>query len=52
MASVTFRLLKLIKFVNERGGHGIVPELKQPPEKFKSVKFIFEETVYRQEYLK
>src|SRR4051812_40474345 len=36
-------MLKLIKFVNERGGHGIVPALKQPPSTFKSVKAVFEE---------
>jgi ferritin len=36
-------MLKLIKFVNERGGHGIVPALKQPPVTFKSVKAVFEE---------
>jgi len=38
-------MLKLIKFVNERGGHGIVPALKQPPHNFKSVKFVFEEVL-------
>jgi len=36
-------MLKLIKFINERGGHGIVPALKQPPVAFKSVKVVFEE---------
>jgi ferritin len=36
-------MLKLIKFVNERGGHGMVPAIKQPPVTFKSVKAIFEE---------
>lgn len=36
-------MLKLIKFVNERGGQGIVPALEQPPVKFKSVKSVFEE---------
>jgi ferritin len=36
-------MLKLIKFVNERGGQGIVPALEQPPIKFKSVKSVFEE---------
>lgn len=36
-------MLKLIKFVNERGGHGQVPALKQPPVTFKSVKAVFEE---------
>jgi len=38
-------MLKLIKFVNERGGHGIVPALKQPPVSFKSVKHIFDEVL-------
>src|SRR5574343_632066 len=36
-------MLKLMKFVNERGGQGIVPALEQPPVKFKSVKAVFEE---------
>jgi ferritin len=36
-------MLKLIRFVNERGGHGLVPALKQPASSFKSVKFVFEE---------
>ncbi|TND10632.1 MAG: ferritin [Bacteroidetes bacterium] len=35
-------MLKLIKFVNERGGHGVVPTLKAPPKTFKSVQAIFE----------
>ncbi len=38
-------MLKLIKFVNERGGHGIVPTLTQPPVTFKSVKSVFEEVL-------
>lgn len=36
-------MLKLIRFVNERGGHGVIPMLKQPPVTFKSVKSVFEE---------
>lgn len=36
-------MLKLVKFINERGGHGIVPTLKQPPVTYKSVKAVFEE---------
>jgi ferritin len=36
-------MLKLIRFVNERGGHGLVPALKQPSSAFKSIKFVFEE---------
>ena len=38
-------MLKLIKFVNERGAHGIVPALKQPPVTFKSVKSVFEQVL-------
>lgn len=38
-------MLKLIRFVNERGGHGVVPALKQPPVTFKSVKSVFEEVL-------
>src|SRR5215204_7134933 len=36
-------MLKLIKFVNERGGHGLVPALKAPPANFKSIQEIFEQ---------
>lgn len=35
-------MLKLIKFINERGGQGLVPALKQPPIGFKSVKAVFD----------
>ena len=38
-------MLKLIKFVNERGGHAIIPKLNQPPKTFKSVLSIFEEVL-------
>ncbi len=36
-------MLKLVKFVNERGGQGIVPALTAPPAKFKSVSAVFEQ---------
>jgi ferritin len=35
-------MLKLLKFINERGGHGIVPALNQPTVKFKNINAIFE----------
>jgi ferritin len=38
-------MLKLLKYVNERGGHAVVPALKQPPLKFKAVRGIFEEVL-------
>lgn len=36
-------MLKLLKFINERGGFGVVPELKQPIITFLSLKRAFEE---------
>lgn len=33
--------LKLIKFVNERGGHAMVPALKQPQKNYKDITDIF-----------
>ncbi|HMO34291.1 MAG TPA: ferritin [Lacibacter sp.] len=38
-------MLKLVKFINERGGHGVVPALKQPHSKFKGVKELFQEVL-------
>ena len=37
-----FHMLKLLKFVNERGGHAIVPALSQPPITFKNIQNIFQ----------
>ncbi len=36
-------MLKLIMFVNERGGHGLVPTLKSPPSQFKGIQDVFEQ---------
>ena len=35
-------MLKLVKYVNERGGKAIVPALKQPPKTFNGLNTIFE----------
>lgn len=37
-----FHMLKLVKFVNERGGTAIIPSIDQPPVKFKDLKNVFE----------
>ena len=37
-----FHMLKLVKFVNERGGRADVPQLEKPPHEFKSLKNVFE----------
>jgi ferritin len=36
-------MLKLIQFINERGGHGVVPALKAPAAQFKGVQEVFEQ---------
>lgn len=35
-------MLKLIGFVNDRGGQAIVPALGQPPKEYKSLHYVFE----------
>jgi ferritin len=35
-------MLKLVKFINERGGKSLVPALIQPPKTFKSLTHVFE----------
>jgi len=37
-----FHMLKLVKFVNERGGRAIVPSITQPPSDFDTVQRMFE----------
>jgi ferritin len=36
-------MLKLVRFINERGGFAIIPALPQPIVTFKSIKNVFEE---------
>ncbi len=42
-------MVKLVKFVNERGGHGIVPQLKAPSAKYKNVSEVFETILKHEE---
>jgi ferritin len=35
-------MLKLVKFINERGGTAVIPALTKPPAKFADIKEIFE----------
>ncbi len=36
-------MMKIFKYVNEAGGHALVPEIKDVPHDFKSLRAIFEE---------
>ncbi|HLP38426.1 ferritin [Lacibacter sp.] len=38
-------MLKLVKFINERGGHGVIPQLKAPAAKYKGVKELFQQVL-------
>ncbi|MBX3239969.1 MAG: ferritin [Chitinophagaceae bacterium] len=38
-------MLKLVKFINERGGRGIIPALSQPALKYKGVRPLFEQVL-------
>lgn len=37
-----FHMLKLVKFINERGGTAKIPALPEPPEEFESLTKVFE----------
>lgn len=37
-----FHMLKLVKFINERGGTAIIPGLEKPEEEFKSLEQVFQ----------
>lgn len=37
-----FHMLKLVKFVNERGGKAIIPAIEQPPKEFNDLVNVFE----------
>lgn len=35
-------MIKLIRFINERGGHGVVPQINQPKVDFDSIEDLFD----------
>lgn len=37
-----FHMLKLVKFVNERGGKALIPSIEQPPAEFRDLVQVFE----------
>lgn len=38
-------MLKLVKYINERGGHGTIPELQAPAVKYKGIKELFQQVL-------
>lgn len=44
-------MLKFIKFINERGGHAVIPELKKPPVDYKGVNEMFAEVLHHEKFI-
>lgn len=44
-------MLKLIKFVNDRGGKAVVPAFEKPPVGFESVPALFEDVLKHEEFI-
>ena len=44
-------MLKLIKFVNERGGNVVIPAFDQPSDKFDNLKSLFEKFLSSEQYV-
>lgn len=44
-------MLKLIGYINERGGHAIIPAFTKPPLDYKNVKHMFEEVLKHEQYV-
>jgi ferritin len=44
-------MLKLVKYINERGGHAVIPALKKPETEYKSVKNLFQEVLKHEQFV-
>ena len=44
-------MLKFAKYINERGGHAIIPALKKPEKEYKSVKIMFQEVLKHEQFV-
>lgn len=44
-------MLKIIHYINERGGHAIVPPFKEPPKNQKNIKSMFEDIFKHEQFI-
>lgn len=44
-------MLKVIKYINERGGKAIIPEIEKPPVQFTGVLKMFEEVLKHEQFI-
>jgi ferritin len=44
-------MLRLVKYLNDRGGNAVIPALEAPPAKFKSLVEVFDAVLKHEEYI-
>jgi ferritin len=44
-------MLKFVRFINERGGHAVIPAIKQAPKEWKDIYILFEEVLKHEQYI-
>lgn len=44
-------MLKFVRYINERGGHAIMPALKKPPVEFGDINKMFDEVLEHERYI-
>lgn len=44
-------MLKFVKYINERGGHAVIPTIDAPPATFESIQTIFKAVIEHEQYI-
>lgn len=44
-------MMKFVHFINERGGHAIIPAFDQPPVKFDGIKKVFDQVLEHERFI-
>lgn len=44
-------MMKFVHFINERGGHAIIPAFDEPPAKFDGIKKLFDQVLEHERYI-
>lgn len=44
-------MMKFVHFINERGGHAIIPAFDQPPAKFDGIKKLFDQVLEHERFI-
>ena len=44
-------MMKFVNFINERGGHAIIPAFEEPPAKFDGIKKLFNQVLEHERYI-